>query len=512
MKVLTKIFHYLAIALFGLLLYYGLGVTGMERPETDYGNEFMRLRTDSVLYNLLQLSITVGVLFLVGLVHEKFLSKLNRNIFLGIACVFAFAFSVYWVTAAPNGPMADQMLVSQYATAFNQGDFRGFDTPTYVTRYPQQIGLITFFRLIFAIFGNMNYRAIQYVTACLVPLLILSGCMIVRHVTEENRKAEFYYLLMALCFFPMYGYVPFVYGDLSSTAVAMFAAWMLLSCLKKFSYPKMVLMGLASGFMIQLRQNTLIVLIAFAIVLAIKLISCFKKQVILTACGLLAGVLLVQGSVDLLYMNKKNPEIDSIPSFVFVVMGLNDDGGRSGWHNNYEYVVFAENGDNVEASMAIAKQDFKTIMSVFKANPEYAADFFRRKMNAQWNAPMYMFRTMNHNFDGPLDRLANTIYNNGRLGVLMEKAMKMEQLFVYGGILLLLLMTRKKEYPIEKYVLLIAVFGGFLFSMMWEAKTRYIFPYFLMLIPYGAIAASAFYVKIEEKTKSFLQRKKSLDK
>lgn len=36
------------------------------------------------------------------------------------------------------------------------------------------------------------------------------------------------------------------------------------------------------------------------------------------------------------------------------------------------------------------------------------------------------------------------------------------------------------------YVGLVAVLGGFLFHMVWEANSRYIFPYFLLLLPYAA--------------------------
>ena len=36
-------------------------------------------------------------------------------------------------------------------------------------------------------------------------------------------------------------------------------------------------------------------------------------------------------------------------------------------------------------------------------------------------------------------------------------------------------------------VLLVTVFGGFLFHMLWEAKGRYILPYFVMMLPMAAV-------------------------
>ena len=58
--------------------------------------------------------------------------------------------------------------------------------------------------------------------------------------------------------------------------------------------------------------------------------------------------------------------------------------------------------------------------------------------------------------------------------------------------------------PMEWYLLLIAVFGGFLFSLMWEAKTRYILPYLFMQIPYMAMGINEIITVMEQK----IERKK----
>ena len=69
--------------------------------------------------------------------------------------------------------------------------------------------------------------------------------------------------------------------------------------------------------------------------------------------------------------------------------------------------------------------------------------------------------------------------------------MNLYQLLIYGGVLAFTLAAARRRLPLESYLLLIAVFGGFLFSVLWEAKARYVFPYFLMMTPYAAIGISA---------------------
>ena len=77
------------------------------------------------------------------------------------------------------------------------------------------------------------------------------------------------------------------------------------------------------------------------------------------------------------------------------------------------------------------------------------------------------------------------------------------QLLVYGGSLICLLVLRRRPkqggYAAELpfYVGMIAVLGGFLFHMVWEANSRYIFPYFLLLLPYASQGLDAFYKRIQ---------------
>ena len=60
------------------------------------------------------------------------------------------------------------------------------------------------------------------------------------------------------------------------------------------------------------------------------------------------------------------------------------------------------------------------------------------------------------------------------------------QLLIYGSILFLLLYRRKEKRSVEWYILLIGVLGGVLFHELWEAKSRYVLPYFICMIPMAA--------------------------
>lgn len=477
-------FAVLAVIMFAVLFWNGLHLTGQNTA----GNEYITFREDSVIRNLITVFAALIGFCLIGKIAEKGKGQKARNLALGIVCVLTAAVSFYWVSVCDIVPEADQMMISQYANAFNLGDFGGLKKGFYIARYPQQLGMVTLLRGIFAIFGESNYRAFQYFMAALVPLIVLSGCKIVRLLSEDNAKAEYFYLFFILTCFPMYVYTSFVYGDLISTALGLVGVWMYLAYLKKFSWIRLILFGISIGAAVQLRANLMILAAAMAVVLAIKLLTEWKWQNIAAAAALALGLVLTYTALWGSYGKVMEEKAPAIPPLLFVAMGLNDAEAGPGWYNGYNYIVFAENGDDVQAANEIAWERIREVFQGYQDNPGAMLDFYKRKMNAQWNVPMYQCIAMNRNIgEVPESDLAADILNYGDTARRMEDWMKGYQLLLYGSILFWLVAGGKRSGKIEKYVLLIAVFGGFLFSMLWEAKTRYVLPFLFFQIPYMAL-------------------------
>ena len=481
----VRFFHVIVMLLYVVLFFTSVFITGVNRE--DRADEFIIIEHNLFWRMILIIVVFGGVMLLLGRLYDKVLCKWNRNILLWIACVASLLVGIYWVSTSGTGPLADQGMICAHANALNDGDFNGIWKGRYLARYDHLLGLTTLLRGFFLVFGSDNYVAFQYFNALMLPLIVFSGCQIVRKFSEDNGKVEMYYLVLIATCFPMYAYTSFIYGEISSTAVALLAAWILLSCLEKFSVPKVIALTLMSGITVQLRKNTLIILIAFGIVVLVRLIRKFDWRALVTGLSVLVGVLLVQSMVKGIYRDVWDEEARAIPAILWVAMGLHEPDGHPGWFDNYAYIVFAEHGDDVEVTTEIALEDIRENLARFREDPGYMWYFYKTKINTQWQAPMYQSIVMNNNIVREQSRIVQMIYNEELLGGLIKLYMKAFQLFMYGCILLWLLTHWREKMPIEKYVLLIAVFGGFLFSIIWEAKTRYIFPYLLLMIPYFSI-------------------------
>lgn len=483
-KGLSRVFNTFSIVVFAMLFCFSFSSSWV--TQRDLQQEYVHYVPDSMVYNLLGI---VVVLLLGGLVcygEKKHPLKCNMDIVAAVFCVISVVFSVYWVSAASTSPQGDQHAIILCAEEFAAGDYSRLEKGEYVGIYPQQLGLISFTGILFDLFGVGNYRAFQYFNAHMVGLLIFSGYQIIKKLTKGNKRIELFYLLMMSVCVPLYCYVPFVYGEIGSTSLVMFAAWMLLSAFDKFSYAKIILMSVALGFAVQLRKNALIFVVAFLIVLLIRLFRGVKKQDIIAVCGALLGVILFQACIDYTYGKLTPEDSQATPNIAYIAMGVNDDNGNAGWHNGYDQDVIRENDFDAKKAGEASKEYLAQFVAKCKANPGYAVDFYYRKINMQWNVPMYQCLAMNSWIAEGQSKFVESVYF-GKLRGIVEGYMNIYQLVVFGSILFLLLSKRKEWNSIENYLLLIGVFGGFLFSIIWEAKARYVFPYFIIMLPYAAI-------------------------
>lgn len=479
---LAKLFGMMATLLFALLFCFSIRETWVN--DYDLVEEYVSPVRDSLAGNagwLLLLLIGSTVLYRIG----KHAPQISMNVVAVIISIFAFAFGVYWINTAGLVPQADQQIACEYAAAFEQGNWEGLEKGMYVGIYQHQLGLITFLRLLYRLFGEEYYQVFQYVNALMVSVLIYSGYRITVRLSSDTYASVLYFLLTGTCV-PLFAYIPFVYGEVISTALVVFSAWLLLENFESFSALRIAAVSVGMGVAVVLRTNALIFVIAFCIVSLIHFLRGVHKGNLLNFIGILAGVIVLQCGISAIYAEHIPQDSLSAPASVYIAMGINDDYGIPGWHNYYDQIAFAENEYDIEKTNRAAWEYFFSFFETNKEHPGYLADFYYRKICSQWNAPMYQCFAMNNNFREEPEGLVEDIYF-GSTRELLEKWMNIQQLLVYGGVLCLVVAVRNRWKQIDGYLLLIGVFGGFLFSLMWEAKTRYVLPYYLVLLPYAAM-------------------------
>lgn len=481
-KTVTRSFSVVAGLLMGFLSLLSFCATGVN--QTDLAWEKVYMQPDSLLVSLAGLIVSALIAGLVCHVAARWTPWQRRRWVIGVASGLT-GLGLLWVLISKTVPQADQWMCCELAKAMNRGDYSSLQPGGYAAMYSHQLGLISWLRVLHVLFGEGMVVAFQIFNVLMIPLLVICGDQLIDEIVKPPLQRQAAGLLLTLfCLFaPMLLYTPFVYGDLSSAALTFLAAVLLLKCLRRFRWRWGIGLALAMASAMALRTNTMIFVIAAGVVLTVRLIGGKRPAVLKTTLCLAAGVLLWRGSLFLLYDRYQTPQ-STMPSLLWIAMGTQQSDLGPGWYNAYNLATFRASGWQRQPAQDAAIACLQQFVRQLYADPHAGLRFYLQKIQTQWNVPMVQALAMNNRFaQSPSPLVASVYFKGGR--ELLDGLMNFVQLAVYAGAAWGLIQDRKKTIPGQ--LLMITVFGGFLFSLLWEAKARYVLPYQLMLLPYAAL-------------------------
>ena len=214
------------------------------------------LRPDNPLWNLLELA-GFGLLFCGCLyLYEKIGEKFRRGL-LVFTLTFVFGLGILLILFGRTVPAADALSVYNAAAEWILGNTDIIHpTVSYLSYYPQQIGLMAFLELLLRIWNLTGLSAPAWHFIKLVYVCLLCGAVWFQYLSlqylwpEKYKKISCCYLVLVCCNLPMIMYSSFVYGEIPSFA-ALSVGWYLLlrllgSSSPDSSYRDSVLLGSAS--------------------------------------------------------------------------------------------------------------------------------------------------------------------------------------------------------------------------------------------------------------------------
>lgn len=399
------------------------------------------------------------------------LRKLHRHLGLKrtvlTVCGVELVLSLALIFLLQYAPVADQKLVADSASQINQGDYSSLDVHSYgyLAAHQNQLGMVSLLRVLFFLFGDGNYLSFQILNAILAVLGIgWCGARIVQQIWE-SEDTTLWYETLYLTALPILIYVPYLYNDLLSTSLVMIAAALFLDS----SFPKHVLSFFVLALAVSLRHNALIPAIAFALAILFSRKYRLNSRLLQIAC--LAALIWGLNWLIRLPYREALKGVSSIPAIAYVAMGMQ---GRGGGYNGFNAQVYWNSGGDPDLIQERCLEVMDKSIADWKANPDLFRTFLRFKFQSQWNAPAYeCLQMVLYTSNGSSALVASL--QNGLLRRLLQSFLKGFELFYYPALTAGVLALRKKDG--QNSVLAYTIFGGFLFSMIWEAKSRYILPY-----------------------------------
>ena len=516
------------------------------------------LRPDNPLWNLLELA-GFGLLFCGCLyLYEKIGERFRRGLLL-FTLGFVFGLGIVLILFGRTVPAADALSVYNAAAEWILGNTDIIHpTASYLSYYPQQIGLMAFLELLLRIWNLTGlsvpaWHFIKLVYVCLLCGAIWFQYLSLQYLWPENyKKISCCYLVLVCCNLPMIMYSSFVYGEIPSFAALSVGCYLLLRLLGSSS--RILFTGFGSilflTLSVLLRKNSLIPVIAVLLVLLFEALRPGRNGKMRLGL-LIMAVCLAVTSVGILPLVQKcyekkagNTLSSGVTAMSYLAMGMQEASRGCGWYNGFNIDTYDTAGMDTVLANEISRLAIDERLAYFREHPGYTADFYLHKHLSQWADGTYASRQATLATYGGRSAFFKEVYEGSLSGGYIEWCNAWQNV-LYLGVLVFCIDSLKKRRKSKVvghmadqtaghtegctadhmadqldadqlgadrhgadrhgadrlgadrhgadrlgadrlyiYVGLIAVLGGFLFHIFWEANSRYIFSYSLLLMPY----------------------------
>lgn len=408
-----------------------------------------------------------------------------------LSIIFAGFFSLCIVLIFRCQATCDSSLISDIAIEFSQNNYATFEQGGYLYSYPFQIGFAALLELIYRIFGIENFIVFQLLN--IVSIMVILDML--NRITLELFDNENIHQLEALLSFgmlPLFLFSTFVYGDIIGWAFGISAIYHVIKYLRNNEWKSILLAGILLMFGTIIKSNINILLVAAVIALFLNSINKKNYKQLLWIVVLFLFSQIGVRCVSQIYVSRADlAEYPAgIPKVAWIAMSMQeaDEGGYAcGWYNAYNWNVYAENGYDAVQTTNACIDSLRNSFDRFVHEQKYTLDFFYKKFTSQWNAPTFQSMITNEwasrHVDG-LSPVANFfLYELGH--DILYGIMNVYHFIIFLCCSFFFILGRNKWTFLKAYYIL-NIFGGFLFHMLWEAQSRYILGYFVLLLPLAA--------------------------
>lgn len=172
-----------------------------------------------------------------------------------------------------------------------------------------------------------------------------------------------------------------------------------------------------------------------------------------------------------------------------LTMGMQDGPRGAGWYNGYIEQFFPASV-SAQQEHDIALADLTARLEQMGNNPMQTLKFFAQKALSQWIEPTYGTLLYGNACEqaGPFAQAAQAVFSEeSALRMALEASMKAWQQALYllsaVGVWRI---WRDGRRSAASLILPVTVLGGFLYHMLFEAKSQYIYTYAVYLLPLAA--------------------------
>lgn len=375
-----------------------------------------------------------------------------------------------------------QIVYSYDNIEYLSGDtYAGVPLGEYVSFYQQQIGAAFIFGMFFKLIFFDGYGILRLVNAICNLVTVIAIYKIGNQISKKHEINKILLIFLMITFVSLSMLSTFIYGDLPSLTFILFSVYYMMKYTETKKVKNAIIASILAMIAYMIRTNSLIFVIATVIYLFLDILETkskiSKENLIKVLVIFMYVIISIIPSIFVknYYISKWDLDKDkSCPTINYILMGMEESKRGNGWYiekigENTLKEVMVGNKDKVEKDY---KEKIENRINYFTNNPKYALEFYTEKAVSMWAENTYSAVQNNYlNID-----ITNQL-------AFYQKTM----LILICCLSITNLIQNRKDISIDIVFLILIFMGGFAFHMLWEAKSRYIIPYIIVLIPCASI-------------------------
>ncbi|MDQ0194944.1 glycosyltransferase family 39 protein [Paenibacillus wynnii] len=446
------------------------------------------------------LVIVLVILFSVALYRLCLkLNKYRRKVVIPVTLLCSLLIQIVIIFLFTRVPTDDsQTVLSLALSMLYENDYSTFQTGGYLHMFPFNFSVVLYLKTLLFLFPD-NYLVIKIFNILFTLVTTLMIYLIYKEMNSKSQEKDYGVLVFAATYIPSLFMNNLIYNDVIATAFLTSALYFSIKFMKGKALKHLILAAILLAIGNYFRSVGVIVLIAVAlsILLSIKSIGVKKGIAALGILVLLFNVPNWTQNVLLQANNVVNESVtkNSAPVYMWLNMGFNTE-TFGFWDNRESYTIYQEQANyNKEDSTELFKEEISRKLS--EASLGDLAEMYYKKMIWTWTEGTYQMDRYGIGNDGSLggargmggiagsysystfasDLFAgDSKYRNALLWIVYVL-----NILIYCFILIRLIGgIRVKRFDEVSLILVILGFVGF--YILWEIKSRYIYPVYPLLI------------------------------
>ena len=514
-------------------------------------SEHITVNFNNIFY-IIGLIITGLIIYFASNALNKYLykdekrKKLRKILFISAISIYIIA-DILWTIFVRAPIVGDQVHVNSMGQLFYRGfdeeiinsdTYAGIPLREYIQAYNQQIPQAFLYSLFFRLIHIDEFGTPRALNVIAIIIILVAIYKIGNLISKKHKVNKVRLMVLFLTFISLPMLSTFVYGDIPSLAFLLLSVYYMMKFVdylnnkdryannfdantnnencndekdsnaqnnlnsnynnsgaiivkeKVSKYLGIKYFTLATVFSMiayMFRMNSLIFVIATVIYLLFnlftKITSKTAKENIINIFAIILYIIISiipSQIVNDYYISKYNlDKSKAYPNISYILIGMSESWRGNGWYNEDIGEPALKNPEGIKEEY---ENRIKDRLTYFSQNMGYTFRFYTMKLASMWSENTYAAIRYNQVLtDDPIENMIAplTFYQKALLILMCICS------------IIVLIQNRKNLSPEIIYLLLIFM-GGFAFHIIWEAKSRYIIPYIVVLIPIASIEINKF--------------------